>query len=665
MPDMKQANLEWKQGQPFSAEFDDVYFSKDGGITETEYVFLKYNGLPDLWRGQQQFVIAETGFGTGLNFLTTVKLWLKTADTESRLHYLSIEKFPLSKSDLKQALSVWPEFSELLDELIGAYPLAVSGFHQLTLFDNRVSLMLMFGDVEDMLSQLNAKVDAWFLDGFAPDKNPQMWTDSVFQHIARLSDKNTTFSTYTAAGFVRRGLQEVGFEVEKVKGFGSKREMLAGSLPQSLYKKSKQPWFEIPEFNNDEKHAVVIGGGIAGITTAWALVNRGWQVELIEKHDDVAKEASGNPVGVLLPRSSLDDSADGEFYSMAYLKALLEIEKISQLDNGFDWNQSGVIQLASSHRIKKQIDNLNCVQELAQSVSAEQASNLCAFEVKERALLYSQAGWLSPEKLCKKLLNLADSKIKRHLNIEVKKVVRENNQWKLFDKDDQLITQTKAVVFANAIAVKELQQTLWLSLHYVRGQISYMPVNSKSKNIRMPICYDGYIIPEFNGRHIIGATFKPAERSTKTEVAEHKENLACLNQWLPDISDVEANDNEGRAALRAVTPDRMPLVGAVASLKQINNEYADLQKGKPAEKYPDAEYLPGLYVNVGHGARGLTSCFLSAELIAAQLNNEPLPVSNKVQNALHPSRFVIRALKKGKLLNQQITLSCNECSGCM
>ena len=662
---MKQANLEWKQGQPFSAEFDDVYFSKDGGITETEYVFLKYNGLPDLWRGQQQFVIAETGFGTGLNFLTTVKLWLKTADTESRLHYLSIEKFPLSKSDLKQALSVWPEFSELLDELIGAYPLAVSGFHQLTLFDNRVSLMLMFGDVEDMLSQLNAKVDAWFLDGFAPDKNPQMWTDSVFQHIARLSDKNTTFSTYTAAGFVRRGLQEVGFEVEKVKGFGSKREMLAGSLPQSLYKKSKQPWFEIPEFNNDEKHAVVIGGGIAGITTAWALVNRGWQVELIEKHDDVAKEASGNPVGVLLPRISLDDSADGEFYSMAYLKALLEIEKISQLDNGFDWNQSGVIQLASSHRIKKQIDNLNCVQELAQSVSAEQASNLCGFEVKERALLYSQAGWLSPEKLCKKLLNLADSKIKRHLNVEVKKVVRENNQWKLFDKDDQLITQTKAVVFANAIAVKELQQTLWLSLHYVRGQISYMPVNQKSKNIRMPICYDGYIIPEFNGRHIIGATFKPAEKSTKTEVAEHKENLACLNQWLPDISDVEANDIEGRAALRAVTPDRMPLVGPVASLKQLNNEYADLQKGKPAEKYPDAEYLPGLYVNVGHGARGLTSCFLSAELIAAQLNNEPLPVSNKVQNALHPSRFVIRALKKGKLLNQQITLSCNECSGCM
>ncbi len=662
---MKQANIEWKQGQPFSTEFDDVYFSKHGGIGETEYVFLQHNGLPDLWKKKQSFVIAETGFGTGLNFLTTVKHWLATTDDECRLHYLSIEKFPLSKNDLKQALSVWPEFSELLEEFVEAYPPAVSGFHQLNLFNNRVSLMLMFGDVEDMLGQLNAKVDAWFLDGFAPDKNPQMWTDFVFQQITRLSYKDTTFSTYTVAGFVRRGLHKAGFNVEKVKGFGSKREMLVGQMSKPTDKKSTYPWFKIPESNNDKKHAVIIGAGIAGITTAWALINRGWQVELIEKHNEIAKEASGNPVGVLLPRIDLDDSAEGEFYAAAYFKALREIKKITQLDNDFDWNQSGVIQLSSSYRIKKQIDNLDCAQELAQIVNAKKASDLCGIKIKEAALFYPQAAWMSPVKLCKKLIDLAGDKIKLHLNAEVKKVVRENNQWQLYNKEDQLITKTKALVFANAIAAKETQQTSWLSLQYVRGQISYLPVNKKSKNIRMPICHDGYVIPQYNGQHIIGATFKPANKSTVIDVTEHKENMASLNQWLPDVFDIDENKIEGRAALRAVTPDRMPLVGPVASLKQLNNEYADLQKGKPAAKYSNAEYLPGLYINVGHGARGLTSCFLSAELIAAQLNNEALPVSDRVQNALHPSRFIIRALKKGKLFSQEISLPCDKCTGCM
>jgi tRNA 5-methylaminomethyl-2-thiouridine biosynthesis bifunctional protein len=662
---MKQANIEWKQGQPFSAEFDDVYFSKDGGIAETEHVFLKQNGLPDLWKGRQSFTIAETGFGTGLNFLTTVKHWLNTADSESKLHYLSIENFPLSKKDLKQALSVWPEFSGLLEELLEKYPPAVAGFHQLNLFDNRVTLILMFGDVEDMLPQCDAKVDAWYLDGFSPDKNPQMWSESVFQQIARLSYENTTFSTYTVAGFVRRGLNQAGFEVKKVKGFGSKREMLTGLLSKKPDIKNAQPWFERPKYNGDKKHVVIVGGGIAGITTAWALVKRGWQVELIEKHNQVAKEGSGNPLGVLLPRVSLDDSAEGEFYSSAYFKALNAVNSLSKSGESFDWNQSGVIQLASSNRIKKQIDKLVCAQELAESINADKASELSGIEVKESALLFSQAGWLSPEKLCKKILKLAGSKIKQHLNVEVKKVVRENDQWVLLDQKDQQITKTNSVVFANAIAVKELQQTSWLAMQYVRGQISYLPANQESKNIRMPICYDGYIIPELNDQHIIGATFKPVDKSTETELSEHKENVASLNQWLPNIFDIDVNKLEGRAALRAVTPDRMPLVGPVASLTQLNNEYADLQKGKPAEQYSNAQYLSGLYVNVGHGARGITSSFLSAELIAAQLNNEPLPVSTRVQYALHPSRFTIRALKKGKLFNLGSSLPCDECSGCI
>lgn len=647
---MKQANIEWQQGQPFNIEFDDIYFSKEGGIAETEYVFLKQNGLPDSWIGKKQFVIAETGFGTGLNFLTTVKHWLTTTNATSRLYYHSIEKFPLSKNHLQQALSNWPELTELLDELLNAYPPPVSGFHHLNLFDNRVTLILMFGEVKSLLNQLNARVDAWYLDGFAPDKNPEMWRDEVFQQISKLSATNTTFSTYTAAGFVRRGLNNVGFKVNKIKGFGSKREMLAGRMLKPLPGNCTQPWFEQPAFNINNQQAIIIGGGIAGITTALALVNRGWQVELIEQHTNVAKEASGNPAGVLMPRMCIDDSAEGEFYTSAYFKAIRELEKISLLDNRFQWHQSGVIQLASSKRILHQIKHLNCAEALAQTVSAEKASERCGIKIKTPGLLFPQAGWLLPEKLCKQLIQLAGPKLKLHLNVTVKTIEHGHDRWQLFDPENQLISQSKTVVFSNAATVKALQQTEWLSLQTVRGQISYLPVNPKSQHLHMPICYDGYIIPELNGQHIIGATFKPEEQSTTTNIAEHKDNIARLNQWLPDIFNVNANTTEGRAALRAVTPDRMPLVGPVAILEQLKSEYIDLQKGKPADKYSNAEYLSGLYVNVGHGARGLSSCFLAAELIAAQLNNEPLPVSNKVRQALHPSRFMIRALKKGKTI---------------
>lgn len=647
---MKTADIQWQQGQPFSTEFDDIYFSREGGLEETEYVFMQKNGLPERWQGAESFVIAETGFGTGLNFLTTVQHWLQQSDEKACLHYLSIEKFPLSKADLEHALGCWPELEYVSTQLLANYPPAVKGFHHIPLFDRRVVLTLIFGDAEQMLPQLNARVDAWYLDGFAPDKNPAMWTLAVFNQISRLSKAGASFSTFTAAGIVRRGLQEAGFDVEKVKGFGKKREMLRGVLRQEIEASSKAPWFALPEAKNDiqnKKHAVVIGAGIAGITTAWSLAKRGWKIDVIERDNEIAQGGSGNPLGVVMPRISLGDSTESEFYDAAFFKTLRELYRLKEKFPELHWQQGGVLQLASSERIRKQIQKLDCASELAQTVSAETAGEIAGVEIDVQALYFPQAGWINPVQLCHLLLKEAGESISLHTNTDVSSIHYADGAWQSLDENQSIIMHSDVVILANAGVACKFSQTAFLPLEHARGQISLIPASAHSKQLHCAICYDGYILPETHGEHVIGASFIAGDDSTDLRSEEDVENVRQLQESLPGLFGNEIPVSTGRAALRATTADRLPLLGPVADEKFLADNYYDLHKGKPASKYISAKYLDGLYVNAGHGARGLTSAFLSAEIISSQLNHEPLAVSESTWQALCPSRFKIRKYKKG------------------
>jgi len=462
---MKYADIEWQQGQPFSNEFEDIYFSREGGLEETDYVFLQQNHLPDRWLSPEpveQFVIAETGFGTGLNFLTTAQHWLQKTNKKACLHYLSIEKFPLSKTDLEQALACWPELEYVSTQLLENYPPAVKGFHHIPLLDHRVVLTLIFGDAEQVLPQLHARVDAWYLDGFAPDKNPGMWTPVVFNQIARLSKAGTTFSTFTAAGLVRRGLQEAGFDVEKVKGFGKKREMLRGGLTQEVEAKSKTPWFTLPSSRPkaaNSKHAVVIGAGVAGIATAWSLAKRGWMVDIIERLDAVAQGGSGNPQGIVMPRISLGGSAEREFYDTAFFKTLRELFRLKEKYPELNWQQGGVLQLASSDRIRKQIQKLDSVPDLVQALSAEQASEIAGVEIEAQALYFPQAGWINPVQLCHLLLKEAGESISLHTNTDVSSIHYADGAWQLLDENQSIIIHSDVVSRANAGAACKFSQT--------------------------------------------------------------------------------------------------------------------------------------------------------------------------------------------------------------
>lgn len=216
------------KGAPRSKEFDDVYFSAHDGLAESRHVFLQSNFLPAAWLDKKDFVIAETGFGTGLNFLAAWKLFQEAGKTCQHLHFISFEKFPLNAEQINEYLEPWiSEFPDLLEALVEHYPIVVPGIHRID-FNDRVSLTLVFDDMNEAIPNIGAVVDCWFLDGFRPASNPDMWSDTLFENMARLSREGTRLATFTAAGFVKRGLKEAGFDVEKIRGYGRKREMLIG-----------------------------------------------------------------------------------------------------------------------------------------------------------------------------------------------------------------------------------------------------------------------------------------------------------------------------------------------------------------------------------------------------------------------------------------------------
>jgi len=649
---MKYANLQWQNGQPYSPEFDDVYFSADNGVQETEHVFIHHNQLLARFEKNKKafFCIVETGFGSGLNFLIAVKHWLALSDPTQTLYFYSIEKNPFSPQDLRQAHQSWPELKTIADALQQQYQVASYGFHQFDLFNGRVKLVLMLGEVNSMLTQMSTGlaygVDAWFLDGFAPSCNPEMWNENVFSHIQRLSHKGSTFSTYTAAGFVRRGLIEKGFVVNKVSGIGKKRHILAGEFSNENKHKfySQQPWYENELNNNTEcKTVTIIGAGIAGISSAWALVKRGYQVEIFEAGSTLGAQASGNSRGMIMPRLSLQDSADAEFYTSAYFYALRCLQNLDPQQQC--WQQTGGLQLASSERIKKQMQNYPQDASLAQTLDAQSATKICGLDIQQSVHYFPQAACVSPVKILQKMIDDMGDALSIYYNMHINAIEYINEHWQLKNNLHETQHKTRCLILANAWQLKEYTQLKHINLQPARGQLNYYRANARSKKLNMPLSFDAYLMPESNGMHISGASFKLDDSSTELRGAEASENLNEINQWFSHLFDKQDIDG-GRASVRAVTPDRIPIIGPVAKASQLLDDYADLHKGKPAKQYPQAQNWPSLYVNSGYGARGFSSAFLSSELLAAIICNEPLPVSKRVGYALHSSRFLIRSLKK-------------------
>ncbi|MDQ8037573.1 MAG: bifunctional tRNA (5-methylaminomethyl-2-thiouridine)(34)-methyltransferase MnmD/FAD-dependent 5-carboxymethylaminomethyl-2-thiouridine(34) oxidoreductase MnmC [Pedobacter sp.] len=657
---LRPARLDWSQGQPASSEFGDIYFSRDGGDAETRHVFLAGNQLLQRFAAlapEASFTLIETGFGTGLNWLCTQAL-RSEYDHRGWLHYVSIEKHPLELADLKQAQDCWPAFAEFSQALQVQYPALVPGFHRLVFPQWQSTLTLVFADVQDALPRLSAKADAWFLDGFAPSRNPAMWTPELYAQMARLSRTGSSFATFTAAGDVRRGLAAAGFSVRKAAGFGKKREMLCGEFAGAASEKSgSKPWLVRPQTAHEKRHAIVIGAGISGASTAHALAKRGWQVNVLEA-GTIAGAASGNPAAVVSLATAPQDEALDHFPHQASLYALRQLA--TEATSKKLWHACGVLELPAENRRKDFAGNSSkeLPENLSQIVDAQQASDLCGIDakntaIKDKAIWQSQSGWLDAAGWCRELL--AHPGINVQQNCKVHGVRHVQGGWQAVDENGEMIAEAPVLVIANSQAAKYFPQTAHLPLRSVRGQISLLPASSTSQTLKTVVCARGYITPILanggltNGQHCLGASFVPDDESLDIRESEHEENFAQLRDMLPALAGtLSPNTWQGRSSLRCQSPDYLPLLGPVASTEKMAADYIGLKDGKRLD-YPPLATLPGLYVHLAQGSHGFSQAGLAAEILASEICAEPAPVSQKTLDSLHPSRFFIRELRRGKI----------------
>lgn len=652
---LRPARLDWSQGLPFASDFGDIYFSRADGLAEARHVFLGHNALPDRLAAVgagNGFTIVETGFGTGLNFLATVDLW-RRAGGAGWLHYASVEKFPLSAADLVRAHACWPELAAPAGALQRRYPALVPGFHRLCLPDWRVTLTLFFGDIADFLPRLSARADAWFLDGFAPARNPGMWNETVYDGMARLSAECTTVATFTAAGAVRRGLVAAGFDMEKVPGHGRKRDMLRGRFKRATaVTQFDRPWLARPSMPARTREACVIGAGIAGAHTAHRLALHGWRVTVLES-GHVAGGGSGNPAAVVYGRLAGPGKAADHFSQQAWLFALQELAQLPDADS--PWHPCGILQLAAGNQsaLVHALAGQPFPADVVRPVSAAEASELAALPLELPGLFYPHAGWLEARRYCRQLL--AHPAITLHEGVAAASLERKGEQWRLLDDAGATLAEAPVVIVATAAAATSLAALSDLPLATIRGQVSLAPAVPATASLRTVVCHDGYVSPALPGQgHCLGATFQPGDHDTALRPQDHAENRALLAAAMPAFAAALPPEQKwkGRAALRCQSPDYLPLVGPVAAREDFLQAYAGLRDGK-VMAYPELPVLPGLYVNVAHGSKGFSQAALAAEILAAELEGGPAPVSRAVLDALHPMRFRARELRRARPASQR------------
>ena len=613
---LQTAELDWEIVDdieiPISKQFGDVYFSKDNGLLETRHVFLNGNDLTERLsqlHDYQYFCVGETGFGTGLNILTLWQLWQQVRlDNHSHLHVVSVEKFPLNKADLIRALNVWTELKPLAEKLIQQYPLPIAGCHRLSFPEERFSIDLWLGDAQDIFPTIpkTQTVNAWFLDGFAPSCNPDMWQANVLDHMVRLSDFGTTFASFSVAGIIKRGLKQHGIQISRPRGFGHKREMLKAiwldtSQTETQSQDSETTIAAPPKSETSKQRKIaIIGAGIAGLSSAWAFAQRGHQVTIYEQNEPLSG-ASGNPLALLNPKLCPIEQAHEHLMTLSWQHALNFYPQFKA------FRPIQVQQIAL-----KNADELSgLVEQYPENVLTANTTLECFPETEFPSLTLHQAGAVSPHQLRDEILQHANIRIEK---VKISRLESTDSQVTLW-QDQQIIAITDHAIVCCAKQSAELFEN-YPVLKPIRGQVSWVENSQRPLALDQAYSYGGYCMQLDTAQLILGASFYPNRDDAEVLTEDHVHNYELIHNVFPKYAQglPSVDTWQGRASVRAQSLDYFPLVGKIQNFGQI-------------------------YTFAGLGSKGFLFAPLCSEILAALILGELCPVPQSLLDKLNPQRF--------------------------
>lgn len=624
-------------GPPRAPAYDDLYHPRAGALAQARHVFLGGNGLPGRWQGAARFVILETGFGLGNNFLATWEAWRQDPQRCERLVFVSIEKHPPRAEDLER-LHVHSPLAGLAQALVQSWPPLTAGLHPLPFEDGRVTLLLALGDVAALLPELRARADAFYLDGFAPARNPQMWDERVIKALGRMARPGATLATWSVARAVGERLQAAGFEVSRAPGLADKREMTVARFAPRFTPRGA--CMQLPLAAPGQ--VTVLGAGLAGACTARALAERGVQVTVIDRHHEPAGEASGNRGGLFHGTVHEDDGPHARWLRAGSLWAARRFAQWVR-DGTVPGALEGLLRLepraGALERMRALIERQGWPDTWVQALDPVQAGMAAGANLKHPAWRFAQAGWLSPATLARQLLD--HPRIRFEPGVVVSRLARHAERWQLQDGQGHARHDAGTLVLANAAGALPLLQSAGLPgwpLNSVRGQVTVLPAQALGGwKLHQPLTGQGYALSLPDGSLLCGASSQHDDDDPAVRESDHAFNLRRLHALTGLTPALDAATLAGRTGWRVQVPDRLPVAGAMPA--------ATTGRWTRMHELPRAG---GLFALNALGGRGLSWGPLLGELLAAQISGDPWPVEASLAEAVDPARWLVRAARQGE-----------------
>ncbi len=630
------AGIEFKTPKtPFSPQYDDFYFAHEYGIEESSYVYLEgAEFLESVQSGRDSITVAEIGFGVGLNFILTLKTFLEHARPGQHLHYWSAEKFPVPLADLQSLYQMYPDLLPTAEHLFAHYPLLTPGVHSLRLGNLNVTLNLLIGDALTVFQQLDFKANHWYWDGFSPQKNPDAFSKELFEEVVRLSAPLSLGASFTAAGWVRRTLESLGFEIRKRPGFRSKRECIQAIYQGAQKSLDREPWFSRTHLKTLKKGdtIAVLGAGLAGSAVARALAELGYPVKVFDPKG-IAERASSNTVGL---------------YNVQLSKLPNPISRFSQASLAQFLSELKELKIPTRKGILREEDFT--IESLKTSGYPEDF-----YHATEAGVKFPDCGMINPRTLCIERLN---HPLIQFYPFEVVQTQRLKGEWVIYLKDKTEEIKVVHLVYALGSDLSLGETTLKhplltpLPMRPIRGQTLLIQPTEKSQSLSETLVKEGYaspVSPEVTGHsyQLLGATYQAKQPSENQEALDTEKLIQDAQSKWEVFEDLDASHVVStKVGFRCSTPDKLPLIGPLCNENQIRENYARAMKGSSIQGLPSLEASEGEWILMGLGSRGITFSSLAAQLLVAFMTGSPLPLEHDLVTHLHPARFYLRSLRK-------------------